>query len=491
MSANSTRFGCSSLFLHQDALFAMTTTKQNRADTRQVPPRQPEVLLPAIAMFVFCAALCGCAAMTNPVACGIPVSAVPAKLLAEPKQYKEPIPLLYLRQKPPEVYLLAPGDILGVYIEGILGDASQPVPVNIAESANAAPAIGYPMPVQEDGTLRLPLVPPLRVEGMTVLQAEKAIVEAYTVQTEMLQPRRARIIVTLLRSRQTHVQVIRQDSPTGGVRTTPSTRGLVISTRGGAEQIVGGSRHGTGMTVDLPAYENDVLHALAQSGGLPGLDAANEVIIQRGYLNSPEDLAQQIAREKPQGRLSSAITPTMLGGEIIRIPLRLPPGQPPPFRPEDVILHNGDIVFIEARDTEVFYSGGLLPAGEYPLPRDYDLDVVRAISQIGGTLVAGGLSTTNITGTLVQFGLGNPSPRLVSVLRKTPRGGQVTIIVDLNRALQNPCENLLVKPGDVLILQESKGQALARYFSQTFQFSFVSKVINTSATTGTTSVVVP
>ena len=49
------------------------------------------------------------------------------------------------------------------------------------------------------------------------------------------------------------------------------------------------------------------------------------------------------------------------GAQVVRIPLRLPPDEPPPFRPEDVVLQTGDIVFIEARDTEVFYTGGLLP----------------------------------------------------------------------------------------------------------------------------------
>ena len=38
---------------------------------------------------------------------------------------------------------------------------------------------------------------------------------------------------------------------------------------------------GTGHLVALPAYENDVLSALARTGGLPGLDAVNEVVIER------------------------------------------------------------------------------------------------------------------------------------------------------------------------------------------------------------------
>jgi len=34
-----------------------------------------------------------------------------------------------------------------------------------------------------------------------------------------------------------------------------------------------------------------------------------------------------------------------------------------------LVLNTGDVVFLEARETELFYTGGLLPAGEYVLPR--------------------------------------------------------------------------------------------------------------------------
>ena len=33
------------------------------------------------------------------------------------------------------------------------------------------------------------------------------------------------------------------------------------------------------------------------------------------------------------------------------------------IKKEDIILHDGDIVFIESRDTEVFFTGGLLGGG--------------------------------------------------------------------------------------------------------------------------------
>src|SRR5205085_470731 len=121
-----------------------------------------------------------------------------------------------------------------------------------------------------------------------------------------------RVLATLIRPRTVHVTVIRQDG--GGV--------LV----GGGGQLVN-SRRGTGISLDLEAYDNDVLSALARSGGLPGLDAMNTVVIQRG--TPPAEL--------PPGTTTSAIP----GVQQIRIPLRMRPNEPLPFEPKDVVLKNG------------------------------------------------------------------------------------------------------------------------------------------------------
>jgi hypothetical protein len=248
---------------------------------------------------------------------------------------------------------------------------------------------------------------------------------------------------------------------------------------------------GTGSVIYLPAYHNNVLNALSLTGGLPGLDAANEIVIQRGAM---ETTPQQEGSE-PYVSDGVLVIPDPPAGvdnpdnivtdKIVRIPLRLAPGQPLPFRPQDVILHDGDIVLIEARDTDVFYTGGLLPSGEYPLPRDYDLDVVEAVSQVGGPMVNGGINSNNLTGALVAPGIGSPSPRLVTVLRPMPAGGRLPIIVDLHRALTDPSENLLVVPGDVLILQESKKQALARYVTEIFNLTIFTEIFSRGSATGT------
>src|SRR5262249_32856175 len=164
-------------------------------------------------------------------------------------------------------------DILGVFIEGVLGETNLPVPVGIPATPNAPPSLGYPLPVRDDGTLPLPLIGPLKVEGMTLTQAQDALVKAYTVDRKLLKPGRERIIVTLQRPRQYHVLVVRQDGAAPG-----STLGggggnaqFVFGTTGSGA-IVGQARRGAGYAIELPAYENDVLNALARTGGLPGTD---------------------------------------------------------------------------------------------------------------------------------------------------------------------------------------------------------------------------
>jgi hypothetical protein len=444
------------------------------------------------------AGLGGCAAVSNPVANGVPVHRLPPEVLARPKKGDKTIPLSVLRQKPPDVYRLAPRDILGVWVEGVLGEEKQTPPVHFPENSQVPPAIGFPMPVREDGTLALPLIEPVQVGGLTVEEAEAAIRQAYTVKKQILQPGGSRrIIVTLLQRRRYQVLVIRQDSPpnavgaqAGGTTTASGGRqiGFVLGYGGTGPTAL----RGTGFSVELPAYENDVLNALAVTGGLPGLDAVNEVVIQRGFFKPGQDAAEVLRglQNCPPEWLKAPAAGT---GQVVRIPLRTPGGVPPPIRPEDIILQTGDIVFIEAREAELFYTGGLLPPGEYLLPRDHDLDVLEAVARVGFPLVTNGINPSNISGTINQItGMGSPSPSLLAVIRKLPDGGQIPIRVDLNRALRDPRERLLVQAGDMLILQETPAEGFARYVNQSFfRFTFISRVISGEKTNGTINIITP
>jgi protein involved in polysaccharide export with SLBB domain len=423
--------------------------------------------------------------VSNPIANGIPARRVPPELLGESKEGMERLPLAVLRQPQPPAYILAPGDVLGVWVEGVLSEKGKP-PLVIERKAVTTPppgaagangettAIGYPVPIRANGTVKLPMVPPISLAGLTLEQAEEEVRKAYTITKKVLQPGRECVIVTLLRPREYHILVIRQDgtggvvqnAAAGGGATNARSVGFLLSLGGGAR----GARQGTGHSINLPAYKNDVLNALALTGGLPGTDAADEIIIERGSfqgVQGRQDLVNSLLA-CPGSDLHSLAPCT----QRIRIPLRYRPGLAPPIRPEDVILHTGDIVFIESRESEVFYAAGLLPAGEYPLPRDTDLNVVDAILRIGGPVWISGFGLTNITGNIIIPGLSLPRPTLVSIVRPTPGGKQVVIRVDLERALREPRERILIQPKDLILLQETPQEAFGRYLYEILNFPF-------------------
>jgi hypothetical protein len=404
----------------------------------------------------------------NPVANGVPVALLPPELKAESKAGQVNLPLYLLRQRPPEEYLIGPDDILGIWIEGVLGEKGQPPVARFPERESQAPALGYPIPVRKNGTIALPLVPPLKVNGLTVAEIEEAIVKAYTVEREIIKPGQARIIVTLQRPRHYHVLVIRQDSPTSNV--DQSAGGVSVATFGvgvGFGSNGTSTKHGTGYAIDLPAYENDVLNALAKTGGFPGTDAVNEVVIYRSASGGGKhDLEMQRALSGAADCNLGALTASR---NVVRIRLRALPNEFPPLKPEDIILHNGDIVFIEARDADVFYTGGFLPSGEFPIPRDSDLDVVEALARSHGPIL-NIINGANLTGNFIGGGLGFPAPALVSVVRRAPNGDLVNIKVDLQRAMSDPQERLLVQAKDFIILHERPQDAIARWFSTTVRF---------------------
>lgn len=395
---------------------------------------------------------CGCTALTSPIR-GIPARRLPPQFLVTPRANLVQTDLNQLRQKPPSEYRLDAGDVLGIYIEGVLGDAEESPPIHFPdESSNLAPAVGYPMPVRDDGTLSLPLVEPLLVQGMTIAEVERAIREEYTINRQILQPDNERIIVSLIKERTTRVIVIRED---GGERQAASMMQQMQF-----QAQLGPERRGAGHVVNLPAYQNDVMHALAETGGMPGLSAKNEIkIVKAKYVN--ESLSQQV--EGYHGNFHqmnpcNCPPPPPDAPGVIRIPLRLPPGVTPDIRQEDVILEDGDIVYIESRDAEVFYTAGLLPGGQHMVPRDYDITVLAAMGIAGGGVDQAGRGLGSMFG-----GLSGAPPTDLYILRPLPCNQQITIRVDLTRAMNNPRDNILVGPGDTLILRYAPKEELVNF----------------------------
>lgn len=419
--------------------------------------------LPLFMALVSCYQI-GCASLTNPVADGVPVRMLPAECLGKSRQDEKEIPLNLLRQPPPEVYRLDAGDILGIYIDTVLGERNQPLPVRYSEFGNVAPAMGTPIPVQEDGTILLPYIKPINVRGMSLIQVREAIAKAYVTPEQILKPGKERISVTLMEPRRYHVLVVRQDTP-GTPNDYQQQQTFAGSFVVGLPDSQNPNRRGHGTALELPAYQNDVLTALTRTGGLPGLDAKNEIMIMR-------------AKRRQGGADKGGSVAGPASEDATWIPLRLPTGEPVPFRPQDVILGEGDIVYIPRREAEVFYTGGLLLSGQYPLPRDFDLDVVQAVAYVRGPLVNGAFNQNNLSGQIQPVGVGFPNPSLVTVVRRIPGKGLIKIRIDLNCALNDPNERIIIQPMDLIILQATPGEAFTQYFNSVFQYNVIGLFFN-------------
>ena len=147
-------------------------------------------------------------------------------------------------------------------------------------------------------------------------------------------------------------------------------------------------------------------------------------------------------------------------GQTIRIPLRLSEGEAIRFNPRDVILEDGDIVFIQSREDEVFYTGGLLGGGQFSLPRDSDLDILEAIAiaQSQDQSQNGGRSALNNDVTI--------GASQAIIIRKLPNGSQVPIMVNLYRARKHPSERIAIRPGDYIVLQYTKIEAVGAFLEK-------------------------
>ncbi len=398
----------------------------------------------------------GCASLSNPVADGIPVRRLPDEVIGRPKADLKPIPLTLLRQRETESYKLDKGDVLAVVAEEIIAPANTPVPVRLPDQFNPNAALGFPIPVSDDGTISIARLPAINVRGKTLAEVEQLIKDTASGKNggpELVNPKNARVTVQLLQKRIYTITVVRED-----------TQPVPITGQGGI--LLGASKRGNGFTLKLQAGENDVLHALNASGGPPGLDAKNEILILRGQYD-PNDPAKSTTR----------------------IPLRIYPEQQLSINESDIILKDGDVVIIETRDstTEVFYAAGVAGSRQFSLPRDYDLDVIQAITIIGAPLANGGFTQNAFIGNAVNTGLGSPSPALLTVLRQLPNGQQIPIKVDLNRALRDPRERLRVQGGDILVMQERPGEAVFRYLTQTIRSSTTGDPIRNGSITGVIS----
>jgi len=249
---------------------------------------------------------------------GVPARYLPDELRGRSKESMQMIDLSMLRRRPDAQYRVDSEDVLAVYIENILGRADQP-PVNqpVGQTTSQLngyrpPTLGYPLTVRDDGAIAIPRFGPILVRGRTMPEVENLVRSAFTQQQRYLTPTtQNRVVVSLHQPRLHRVLVFRQDSEIGGA----------IPTIDISNGRIGNSNRGNGKVVALPSGKNGVLHALVESGGLPGLDARDTIWIIRSK-QTPKPINQVAYNGIPRRGAPIPIYPQQQ--------MMMPPGYPPP-----------------------------------------------------------------------------------------------------------------------------------------------------------------
>ena len=386
-----------------------------------------------------------------------PVNTIPARELGPGFSYRpqtEPVAASQLRLTTKKQYFLDAGDVLGIFIDGVLGDIDEAPPVHIpSPDSDLPPSIGFPVAVRADGSISLPLVNQIMVKGLTISQAEERIRQRFLDGAKPILKPDNRILVSLMRKRTVSVYVLRGDNSSSAApftgRSNSSNR--PVNNRSDSSQ--------RSERLQLPAGDNDLLNALSRTGGLPGVNARSDVRI---HSDSP-NRAFQSGGASPFPRTGSGRNGYRSSGRVTTVPTRQRAGHRSPISRNDIRLNQGDVVVVAPRDTEVFYTSGLLGGGEFPIPRDRGLDVVEAVSIAGGSLISSGL--------------GNQTGTELLVIRQRPDRSQFTIRVDLNRAITNPSERIQVRAGDVLMLRRSRGEQIRNIGVQTLRATALRQLI--------------
>ena len=122
-------------------------------------------------------------------------------LLADPTLAKQP-PKTPVAPKPKATgpYKVQAGDTLGVFIPYVLGQEGEKPPIHNDPTGVRAPAMGYPLEVREDGTIRLPIINAQKVAGLTLRGIEAKLLHELTVKQEILKKDQATVLVSLIKS---------------------------------------------------------------------------------------------------------------------------------------------------------------------------------------------------------------------------------------------------------------------------------------------------
>ena len=93
---------------------------------------------------------------------------------------------------------LVPGQVLGFYISGILGNPGEAPPMNVQDPDSTLPeSRGWPVPIRKDGTISLPSIHPVFVQGKSVREVRHLVNAKYRAGKEPILPENVSIRVCI------------------------------------------------------------------------------------------------------------------------------------------------------------------------------------------------------------------------------------------------------------------------------------------------------
>lgn len=274
--------------------------------------------------------------------------------------------------------LVTPGDVLEVSISTGLEERYAPT---------------WTLRVDDNGAVTVPLVGPVRLGGLALSDADRAIYDA-SVQRGIF--RHPNVSVTRKGRRENRIVVA------GAVR------------KPGA--------------YELPVSSSDVLSALVAAGGLSG-DADTLVEIRQPGRPDPRDQH----RSGPQFASQRQIVGDDGGGQVYQLDL----AQTQYIENRDVRLGDGAVVTVRQRPEHVVAVMGLVnKPGQFDMPKDGEMHLLDAVARAGGR----------------SMQLADK----VYVVRQSSAGAEPVLIRgSIRDAKDNPEANIRLAPGDVVSLEET------------------------------------
>lgn len=277
-----------------------------------------------------------------------------------------------------------------------LGDVLE---ITISAGLAEEDTVTFPVRVNEQGQAVISQVGPVTLEGLDLEEAEAAIAMACEQAGFYLSP---------------HVTV------------TTKRRNLYQITVIGAVEEQG--------TYEIPAGSSDLLHAIVAAGGL-ATNAGTNVEIR------------QAAR--PDRQTEPAVAGVDGGGDYALAGHTVGVSQSVPHvvtvnlatisesDSTNYRLDDGAVVMVETRDPPALQVLGLVSK-----PDVYDYPIGENLRLLGALAMAGGRS--------------NPVANRVLVIRQDPETGEQAVIqVNYNRAKDDLTENMLLQPGDTVIVDQT------------------------------------